>query len=87
MLTVFIKTEESEDVSPQFPAMVNGSGSSGASSASTNDEVGLAAGAIIELGPGEDITTVNPNRPNAGYDLFVQSILRQIGIPLQYSPS
>jgi len=30
----------------------------------------------------DDITTVNPNRPNAGYDLFVQSILRQIGIAL-----
>jgi lambda family phage portal protein len=82
MLTVFIKTEESEDVSPQFPSMVNGTGSSGSGGAASNDEVGLASGAIIELGPGEDVTTVNPNRPNTGYDLFVQSILRQIGIAL-----
>jgi lambda family phage portal protein len=83
MLTVFIKTEESEDVAPMLPNLTGqSSGSTSSNSGMTNDEVGLAAGAIIELGPGEDITTVNPNRPNAGYDLFVQSILRQIGIAL-----
>jgi lambda family phage portal protein len=83
MLTVFIKTEESEDVAPMLPNLTGqNSGSTSSNSGLTNDEVGLAAGAIIELGPGEDITTVNPNRPNAGYDLFVQSILRQIGIAL-----
>ena len=84
MLTVFIKTEEGEDVSPMLPTLSGqGSGSGTPGNATvTNDEVGLAPGAIVELGPGEDITTVNPNRPNTGYDLFVQSILRQIGIAL-----
>lgn len=79
MLTVFIKTEEGEDVAPQFPSTVTGQ--SGGATVS-NDEVGLGPGAIVELGLGESIETVNPNRPNAGYDLFVQSILRQIGIAL-----
>lgn len=39
----------------------------------------LAPGAILGLAPGEKIETVNPGRPNAGFDPFVIAICRQIG--------
>jgi len=79
MFTVFIKTEESEDIAPVLPGM-NGQSAGGKSG--TDENVGLMPGAVVDLNPGEDITIANPNRPNSGYDLFVQSILRQIGIAL-----
>jgi len=82
MLTVFIKTENGEDVSPQFPSMVNNQGSS-TGAAVSDEQVGLGPGAIVDLGPGEDITSFMPNRPNAGFDMFTQSVLRQIGIALE----
>jgi lambda family phage portal protein len=43
----------------------------------------LKSGAIIGLSEGEEISTVNPGRPNAAFDPFVQSILRQIGVALE----
>jgi lambda family phage portal protein len=43
----------------------------------------LGNGAIVDLAEGEDISTVNPGRPNAQFDPFVQSILRQIGVALE----
>ena len=43
----------------------------------------LGNGAIIDLAEGEDISTVNPGRPNAQFDPFVQSVLRQIGVALE----
>jgi lambda family phage portal protein len=43
----------------------------------------LSPGAILDLQPNEGIEIANPNRPNAGYDGFVQSILRQIGVALE----
>jgi lambda family phage portal protein len=45
-------------------------------------EVELGSGTIAELAPGEDITTVNPNRPNANFDPFFLAVIRQIGIAL-----
>jgi len=84
MLTVFIKTESDADVAPQFPQVGGNMTAGGPLRPGLNavDEVGLGNGAIVELGPGEDITSFLPNRPNAGYDMFVQSLLRQIGMAL-----
>jgi lambda family phage portal protein len=78
MFTVFIKTEESEELAPQLP---NISGNQAAVNTAEN-EVGLGSGAIVDLNPGEDISTFMPNRPNSGYDLFMQSMFRQIGMAL-----
>lgn len=60
MLTVLIKTEESEDVAPVLP-MLNGNQSTAVQA--SDNEVGPGSGAVVELNPGEEITTVNPARP------------------------
>ena len=70
--TVFVKTPHGE--SPLPPMGKN---------SRSNDEYQLGSGAIVDLAQGEDISTVNPGRPNAQFDPFVQSILRQIGVALE----
>lgn len=77
MLTVFIKTEAGESMFDTSELGVE----TGASS--SDKDVKLAPGAIIDLAKGEDIETVNPARPNSSFDPFVQAILRQIGVALE----
>jgi lambda family phage portal protein len=72
--TVFIKT-------PQGDSELLSKNSS--HYATNNDDYKLGNGAIIDLAEGEDISTVNPGRPNAQFDPFVQSVLRQIGVALE----
>lgn len=43
----------------------------------------MEAGQAVNLLPGEEVQSVNPGRPNAQFDPFVQSILRQIGMSLE----
>lgn len=76
MLTVFIKTESGDLDLQMTPA-----GETGATG--TDEDLKLASGAIIGLAPGESIETVNPLRPNAGFDPFIIAILRQIGVALE----
>ena len=45
--------------------------------------VALGNGTIFELAPGEDVKSINPGRPNALFDPFVLSILRQVGAALE----
>jgi len=49
----------------------------------TQDDIKLGNGTMIELAPGEKIEAINPGRPNAAFDPFVISILRQIGAALE----
>jgi lambda family phage portal protein len=77
MLTVFIKTEAGDS---EFDPTGLGA-ETGA--AATDQDIKLAPGAIIDLLKGEDISIVNPTRPNAAFDPFVLSILRQIGVALE----
>lgn len=49
---------------------------------STDEDYKMGSGAIIGLAEGEEISTANPGRPNATFDPFVMSILRQIGASL-----
>lgn len=49
----------------------------------TGNEIGLGAGAVIGLAPGEDVKFANPGRPNAQFDPFVLAFLRQIGVALE----
>lgn len=42
----------------------------------------LESGKVINLLPGEEPITSNPGRPNAQFDPFTQSILKQIGMAL-----
>jgi lambda family phage portal protein len=43
----------------------------------------LGAGAVMEMAPGEKAAFANPSRPNANYDPFFMSIVRQIGAALE----
>ena len=77
MLTVFIKTEEGEaDVDIDDTKAETGA-------KSADDDIKLGVGAIVGLAEGESIETVNPLRPNSGFDPFVVSILRQVGVALE----
>lgn len=76
LFAVFVKTEAAEGLAPFQPDDETGG--------STSDEdYKLAPGAILDLRPGEDISTANPGRPNQSFDPFVQAILRQIGVALE----
>lgn len=75
MFTVFVKTEGS-------PSPL-GAGSAPSTDPRSAAEFKLAEGAILDLGPGEDIVTANPGRPNALFDPFVMAMLRQVGVALE----
>jgi len=78
MFTVFIKTEKGE-----FPGMeIAGLGQETGAKTSDTD-LKLAAGAIVALNKGEDITSANPTRPNSAFEPFVSAILEQIGAALE----
>lgn len=50
-------------------------------------DIALAPGAIVQLGEGKKIETVNPTRPNAQFQPFFEAIIKQIsmgiGIPFE----
>lgn len=74
--TVFVKSESLGGMAPMQPTTEVGG--------STSDkDFKMSSGAILDLGPGEDISTANPGRPNESFDPFVQAILRQVGVALE----
>jgi lambda family phage portal protein len=75
MLTVFIKSGP-QSTNPLASAAVAPAGGGA-------PELKLGNGAILDLGPGEDVQTVDPNRPNQAFDPFVQAILRQVGVAIE----
>lgn len=46
-------------------------------------DIKLGEGAIVDLGQGEKATVANPARPNAQFDPFFVSVVKQIGAALQ----
>jgi lambda family phage portal protein len=76
MFTIFVKTESEEGLSPMSPI-------GGDKSSAKSNDYKLSPGAILDLQPNENIEIANPSRPNQGFDGFVQSILRQIGVALE----
>ncbi|MBE0568735.1 MAG: phage portal protein [Deltaproteobacteria bacterium] len=77
MFTVFVKSETGgTSLSPMEPSAETGGSAS-------DDDFKMASGAILNLAKGEEIQTANPMRPNAGFDPFVMSVLRQIGVALE----
>lgn len=72
MFTVFIKSETGDAALGTSP-----------SSPVKEGEIELGTGKIVGLAPGEDVSFPNAMRPNAGFDPFVTSILRQIGVALE----
>jgi lambda family phage portal protein len=70
--TVFIKTETG-DLGVPVPAAPAGKAT----------DMELGPGMINVLNPNEEVQFPNAMRPNAGFDPFVTSILRQIGVALE----
>ncbi len=73
--TVFVTTKEGgANFSTFLPSNEGGE--------STDEDYTMGSGAIVGLAEGEEISTANPGRPNATFDPFVMSLLRQIGASL-----
>ena len=78
MLTIFIKHEKGA-----FPGFDN-TGLGQETGAKTSDaDLKLASGAILALGPGEEVQFPDLKRPNSAFDPFVTAILEQIGAALE----
>jgi lambda family phage portal protein len=72
LFTVFIKSDNGDQ------------GFSGVTGSPVqSDEVELGTGKVVGLAPGEEVQFPAPNSPNSGFDPFVMSILRQIGVALE----
>ncbi|MBF0270327.1 MAG: phage portal protein [Alphaproteobacteria bacterium] len=74
LFTVFVKSPSGQGLAPADPV---------ADAPDSTGEFKLGAGAMINLGQGEDVTFANPNRPNTAFDPFVMAVLRQIGVALE----
>lgn len=78
MLTVFVKSEGGGEspLAPMSPTDETGA-------ASGDADIKLGNGAVVGLAPGEDVTTVNPQRPNSNFDPFFDAIVKQVGLTLE----
>lgn len=77
MFTVFVKSEGGESpLAPMSPTEETGA-------AAGDADLKLGNGAIVGLAPGDDITTANPQRPNANFDPFFEAIVKQVGLTLE----
>jgi lambda family phage portal protein len=79
--TVFVSSKSGATL-PPMDFQTEGTGG-GAGADTDDDEIKMGAGAVVELPGDTTVNTANPGRPNAGFDPFVQAILRQIGVGLQ----
>ena len=75
MITMVITTPTEDDAQPVV-------GERGDANLEDN-EVKLGNGATLSLAPGEKAELLNPSRPNANFDPFVQAFLRQVGVGLE----
>jgi len=84
LLTVFVKSEDGAGLDDIVP---DAAGQSGSGARGDSDEIKLGPAAVVDLAPGEDITTVTPGRPNTAFEQFVVAISRQInaatGVPFE----
>ena len=79
MFTVFIEKDNSSEEEPIGSALPE------EVQVDAEDEttLELAPGAIVDLGEGEKAHDINPGRPNANFNGFVEAICRQIGASLE----
>lgn len=78
MFTVFVESERG-GLDPN-----DASGIGGETGAQSSDkDVKLGSGAIVDLNPGEKINIANPGRPNQAFDAFVLSLCRFVGLALE----
>jgi len=74
-LTVFVKTEDGSGIDDILPD-ANGQTSSGPRGA--EDDIKLGPAAIVDLAPGEDVSTVTPGRPNTAFEGFIKAMSQQL---------
>ena len=76
LFTVFIESDHAEGLGPMEPTSQTGAKSS-------DDDVKMGSGAIVELGRGERPNFADPNRPNSQFGTFIDELSKQIGASLQ----
>lgn len=77
LFTVFVKTK-SGDSSPIYGDQAGDEGAPGLAS----DEIGMGAGAVVDLAEGEEVEFANPMRPNTAFEPFMQAVAGHIGMAL-----
>lgn len=82
MFTVFIE-HESEGVDESGNPLPGAFGAAEQGAAGTPAKLELGNGAIVDLAAGEKANTANPSRPNANFDPFFVSLVKQIGAALE----
>lgn len=76
MLAFSVETTTGDDAPRYAGAQV------GETDGSSEEDLRLDYGAIMNLAPGEKLNMHAPNRPNTAFDAFVLSVLRQVGAGL-----
>jgi lambda family phage portal protein len=76
MLTVFVKSNSPGGLNMQNIATETGQKSS-------DKDFKLGSGLILDLAPDEDVSVVNPGRPNPAFEGFVNAITAEIGARLE----
>lgn len=78
LFSVFIKMD-----AQAFEDLFSDAGQQDYIKKASNWSGGMESGKAVNLLPGEDVVTATPGRPNAQFDPFVMSVLRQIGMALE----
>lgn len=76
-LTVFITAPASGGAAPIFGMKPNA-----VAEGPAGNEIGLGPAAVVGLAPGEEVSSVNPGRPNPAFGPFVEAVLDQLGAGL-----
>lgn len=79
MFTVFVKSDMANDGRP-FGEMLP---QEMLIDSQDQSSIELGAGAIVSLNPGEEAQFADPKHPNAGYDVFTNAVIKQIGAALE----
>lgn len=77
LFTVFVKSEDGAGLD------LSGGMAIETGATTSDNDVKLGPGAIVDLAENESIETANPGRPNANFDPFFLAIVRQIGVGLE----
>lgn len=75
--TVFIETESGGGLN------LDDEGGPQTTQAPSGSDIGLRAGAIVDLARGEKPHFAQPGRPNSAADIFLQAMMRRIGVALE----
>ncbi len=75
--TVFVKTQDGQGLAPL--ASLPFTDTTTATSATSQSDIALDYGAIVDLAPGEDVEFANPGRPNTAFGDFVKAMAKQVG--------